>query len=48
MSIREVCFNNNLDFDDVSVIQNIIAANSGKFASVNKIVEGSVLVLPRN
>jgi len=47
MSIRELCFNNNLDFDDVGVIQNIIAANPGKFASVNKIVLDSVLLLPR-
>lgn len=47
MSIRELCFNNNLDFDDVSVIQNIIAANPGKFASVNKIVVDTVLLLPR-
>ncbi len=47
MSIRELCFNNNLNFDDVSVIQNIIAANPGKFASTNKIVVDTVLLVPR-
>lgn len=48
MSIREICFNNNLDFDDVDIIQNIIAANPGKFASVNKIDIDTVMLLPRS
>ena len=47
MSIREVCFNNNLDFNDISVIQNIIGANPSKFASVNKIVAGTVVLIPK-
>lgn len=47
MSIRELCFNNNLDFNDVVIVQSIIAANPGKFASVNKIVADTVLLLPK-
>ena len=47
MSIREVCFNNDLDFDDVATIKAIIAANPGKFSSVNKIPSDSVLLLPK-
>ncbi|MBP9741924.1 MAG: DNA circularization N-terminal domain-containing protein [Burkholderiales bacterium] len=48
MSIREVCFKNDLDFNDITIIQAIITANPGKFASVNKIIADTVLVLPRN
>jgi len=47
MSIRELCFNNNLDFDDVGILKAIIAANPGKFSSVNKILEDTVLLLPK-
>lgn len=46
MSIRQVCFNNNLDFQDVELLKEIAAKNSGKFTSVNKIPEGTVLFLP--
>ena len=47
MSIREVCFNNDLDFDDVATIKAIIAANPGKFSSVNKILVDTILLLPK-
>ena len=47
MSIREVCFNNDLDFDDVATIKAIITANPGKFSSVNKISVDTVLLLPK-
>ena len=46
MSIRKVCFNNNLDFDNVATIKAITAANPGKFSSVNKIHTDSGLLLP--
>ncbi|MFN8769823.1 MAG: hypothetical protein ACK5Z5_09055 [Neisseriaceae bacterium] len=48
MSIREVCFNNNLDFDNIDVIQNIIAANPGKFVSTNRIIGNTVLMFPKH
>ncbi|MCE3267806.1 MAG: hypothetical protein K0R49_58 [Burkholderiales bacterium] len=48
MSIRELCFINNLDFNDINILQTIIATNRGKFASVNKIPENIVVLLPKS
>lgn len=47
MSIREICFKNNLDFDNVEVIQAIITANPGKFASTNKIEADAIILVPK-
>lgn len=47
MSIREVCFNNELDFNNPDVIASIMTSNYGLFASVNKIDKDITLLLPR-